>query len=147
MHRDDLLAACRARNLQVLIHDSFSADDSGLTYRAIFPCEELAVDCYTSAAMAIKQLLGMGPKTILPPSQGYFFQARPGRKPNVQALFGRPVDQVLDFTGLEAIADSVATAGQGQTGKYDLLDAMDHAFDDAGKELFARCLTAIEPLV
>lgn len=145
VHRDDLLAACRARNLQVLIHDSFSADDSGLTYRAIFPCEELAVDCYTSAAMAIKQLLGMGPKTILPPSQGYFFQARPGRKPNVQALFGRPVDQVLDFTGLEAIADSVATAGQGQTGKYDLLDAMDHAFDDAGKELFARCLTAIEP--
>ena len=41
--------------------------------------------------------------------------------------------------------DAVAPAGQGQTGTYDLLDAMDHTFDDAGKELFARCLTVIEP--
>jgi hypothetical protein len=145
VHRDQLLVACREHNLQVLIHDSFSADDSGTTYRAIFPCNELAIDCYASAAMALKQLLGVGPKTILPPSQGYFFQARPGRKPNVQALFGRSVDQVLDFDSLEAIADGVAPVGQSQSGSYDLLDAMDHAFDDAGKELFARCLTAVEP--
>lgn len=108
VHRDALLVACREHNLQVLIHDSFSATEDGMTYRAIFPCNELPIDCYASAAMALKQLLGMGPKTILPASQGYFFQARPGRKPNVQALFGRSVDQVLDFNGLEAIADGVA---------------------------------------
>ena len=145
VHRDALLVACREHNLQVLIHDSFSATEDGMTYRAIFPCNELPIDCYASAGMALKQLLGMGPKTILPASQGYFFQARPGRKPNVQALFGRSVDQVLDFNSLEAIAEGVAPAGQGQTGTYDLLDAMDHAFDDAGKELFARCLTVVEP--
>ena len=145
VHRDDLLAACQAHNLQVLIHDSFSADDSGLTYRAIFPCEELAIDCYQSAAMALTQLLGLGPKTILPASQGYFFQARPGRKPNVKALFGRSVDKVLDFDSLEAVADAVAPAGQGQSGPYDMLDALDHMFDDAAKELFARCLTALDP--
>lgn len=144
--RTDFLAACKEHNLQVLLHDSFSAGDDGKTFRAIFPCAPLATDCYQAAALGLKNLLGMGPGSILPVSQGFFYTSRPGRSPNVQALFGKPVDQVLDFAMLEAITADITPGKQAAaSSKWDELDMLDHMFDDAGKALYMRCIQAINP--
>lgn len=144
--RTEFLAACKEHNLQVLLHDSFSAGDDGKTFRAIFPCAPLATDCYQAAALGLKNLLGMGPGAVLPVSQGYFYVARPGRSPNVQALFGKPVDQVLDFAMLEAITADITPGKQAAaSSKWDELDMLDHMFDDAGKALYMRCIQAINP--
>lgn len=138
--RNEFLGACREHNLQVVIHDSYSANGDGKTFRAIFPCMPFATDCYQAAALALKNLLGMGPGTILPATQGYFVTPRPGGTANVQALFGKPVSEVIDLTNLEAAADAATPAGGGST-----FDPMDHIWNLEKQALAARCLQLIEP--
>lgn len=141
--RADFLEACRSHALQVVLHNSYSSEDC-YTFRAIFPLkDELATDCYQAAALAIQNLLGMGPGTILPATQGYYFQSRAGGSPDVKAIFGKPVDTVLDFFLLEATADAVAPIGGFQ--ERTTFDPLDHAFNDAEKALYLRCLQIINP--
>ncbi len=143
--RAELLARCAELKIEVLIWDTFSSDDTGTTFRALFPLSKvLPSDCYDAAHTMLKDLLGMAPGHILPASQAYFITPRIGRKSNPAACFGRPVDQVMDFSNLEATPD-YPSSGAGSTGKWDALDQADHAFDEAGRALFLRCLPAIEP--
>lgn len=140
------LARCVELNIEVLIYETFSADDAGTTFRCIFPLkEELAVDCYHGANALLKELIGFYPGSILPATQGYFLTPRPGRKSNVKANFGRPVDTVLDFFLLEGVADDAAPAGGGSHRGREV-DPLDfEIWNDEKRELFGICLNLIEP--
>ena len=139
-----LLRRCVELGIEVLVYETFSADDSGTTFRAIYPMrEELAVDCYQSAQIKLRDALGFGPGAILPATQGMFITPRPGRQPNVKANFGKPVDELLDFFLLEAVADAAAPVGGGHRAEIDPLDM--EIWNDEKRELFTACLPMIEP--
>ena len=145
--RADLLARCAELKIEVLVWDTYSSDDSGTTFRALYPLSKvLPVDCHHAAHAMLKELLGMAPGAVLPASQAYFLTPRLGRKSNPAACFGRPIDAILDFGLLEAITADITPAKQSAANKgWDELDMLDHMFDDAGKALYMRCIQAINP--
>lgn len=139
--RAALAAACQRLGVEVLFWDTYSSTGDGLTYRALFPLRSgLAVDCYGGANQMLKNKLGMGPATILPPSQAYFCTPRIGRTSNAVALPGLCIDQILDFSNLESEADNITPASSSPTGPY---DPIDHALNTEEKKLALRCLQLI----
>jgi len=137
-----VIERCIELGVEVICWETFSAEDDGYTFRALFPLATvLAADCGGAAHIELKNLLGFGPATTFGPHQGYFITPRPGRKPVVRAVRGKPVDVMLDFFLLESTADAVAPQGGFQTQTdYDVLD---HALSLDEKELYWRCMTVI----
>ena len=139
--RAKMVERCAELKLECVLWDTFSSEDDGLTYRIQFPMAKvLASDCYAAASQAVKDYIGFGPLTFLPSSQAYFISPRVGRRTNPVALFGHPIDTVLDFTQLEAAADAAMPAGASST-----FDPLEHVWNLEKQALAARCLRLIEP--
>jgi len=96
--RTELEARVAAKGLAALFWDSFSATDKDTTFRCVLPSEELIpTNLYKSAARHVcKHVLGITAPDILPASQGYFCQSKPGNSPNVKHYDGAAIDTTYE---------------------------------------------------
>lgn len=95
---------CRECGVEAVLWDTYSSDDAGTTFRAFLPTAVPfdKVKC-NAAQAAVANLLGasMVPLKPMPATQGFFIQAREGRKANASTLPGSRIDTLIDFTQLE----------------------------------------------
>ena len=101
--RGDLESKVRTKGLAAIFYDSFSADETGTTFRCYLPSATLIpIEHYKSAAQYVcSQVLEIkAPNLLFPASQPYFCQPRIGREPRVTHYLGAPIDTTFNLSDL-----------------------------------------------